>query len=62
MRLLFLETGQVVSQEGIEEDEIPAHIFQSHKNSKLFPSIEEAKIGKVREFVPPVKKLIPTEE
>lgn len=61
LRLVFLENGQVVTPSGIDEASVPANIFAPHKNLDLFKTIEEAKIGKVREFTPPTKKLIPTD-
>lgn len=60
LRLLFLENGQVVTHEGIEDSEIPPEVFIKYKNTRLFPSVEEAKKGKIKVYEPPVKKLIPT--
>lgn len=59
LRLLFMENGQVVTHEGIDDSEIPPEVFIKYKNTRLFPSIEEAKSGKVKVYEPPVKKLIP---
>lgn len=62
MRLLFMDNGQVVTQEGIEESSVPPEVFQLYKNTRLFPTIEEAYAGKVKQYVPPVKKLIQCED
>lgn len=57
-----MENGQVVTQEGMDEKAIPPEIFIQYKNTRLFPTIEEALAGKVKEYTPPVKKLIQCED
>lgn len=61
MRLVFLESGQVVTQEGIDSETLPEEVLKAELNVRLFKSIEEAKAGKARFYEPPVKKLIQPE-
>lgn len=62
MRLVFLESGQVVTQQGIDSDTIPEEVLKKELNLRLFKTVEEAKAGKVNMYKPPVKDLIPNED